>query len=303
MREFSLIIGVIFCLSLGGHASSYQSYKLNGKDTINIVDINGKKQGYWIINGSMRNLPEYKAEDIIEEGSYQNSRRIGFWKKYFPGNKLKSNVEYKNGRPNGDFTIYYENGQVEEQGNWSSSGRGKYTGNFKRYYPNGNIQQEKKFGDDGKTNGTVTYFHENGEKELEYEVVAGVESGMMRRYYADGTLKEEKMFNNGVVDPASIKKYEPKAPELAVIEEEPPAPVVHEDVVEDKEAKPNIGEIKCNGHNKLFNRNRQVTQDGVWKKCKFWEGKWHKYDSNGLEIAVEIWKRGRYVGDGVIEKD
>lgn len=299
MKKIAVLLWAV-CIGSLGVGANYQDYRLFNGDTINVVDIEGKKQGYWRITGDMRNLPEYASTDVVEEGGYEHSRRIGIWKKYFPGNKIKSEVEYDAGRPNGSFKVYFENGQVEEAGSWSSSGRGKYLGDFKRYHPNGNVAQEKTFNDEGKTNGVVRYFHENGKPELEFTTVGGVESGLMRRYFANGDLKEEKVFNNGVVDAGTVKTYESHKPEV-VIEDAPPAKIAYQDIVPDKESKPNLGQIDCNGYNKLFNKNRQVTQDGVFKNCNLYSGKWHRYDSNGLLISIEVWKKGSYVGEGVIE--
>lgn len=300
MKQIAVLLWAV-CIGSLGVAANYQDYRLYNGDTINVVDMQGKKQGYWRITGEMRNLPEYSPSDVVEEGEYKSSRRIGIWKKYFPGNKIKSEVEYQGGRPNGLFKVYYESGQVEEEGRWSSSGRGKYQGNFKRYHLNGNVAQEKNFNEAGKTDGAVKYYHENGQLELEFNTVGGIESGPMKRYFANGDIKEEKVFNNGQVEEGSVKRYEPSQP-VVEIKEAPVEKVEHKDVVPDTESKPNLGQLNCNGYNKLFNRNRQVTQDGVFKKCKLWNGKWHRYDSNGLLISIEIWKKGEYVGEGVIEE-
>lgn len=32
------------------------------------------------------------------------------------------------------------------------------------------------------------------------------------------------------------------------------------------------------------------------------DGKWFKYDENGILIRIEIYKDGRYIGDGVIDE-
>ena len=114
----------------GGHFIPNYLNQTTSNDSINQT-ISGKKQGYWIIYGKMRNLPDYKPEGVIEEGIVENSRKKGIWKKYYPNGKLKSEIEFINGRPMGAFKTFHPNGQVEEQGNWK--GR-VYTGNFERYF-------------------------------------------------------------------------------------------------------------------------------------------------------------------------
>ena len=44
-------------------------------DSIN-QKIDGKKEGYWIIWAHMRNLPDFKPNDKIEEGNYKTNRKM-----------------------------------------------------------------------------------------------------------------------------------------------------------------------------------------------------------------------------------
>ena len=92
-----LIIASTTEVTAGGEGGYGQT-----SDTINQT-INGKKEGYWIIYAHMRNLPDYKPNDIVEEGKYKSSRKTGIWKAYFPNGKNKSEIAYINGRASGLF--------------------------------------------------------------------------------------------------------------------------------------------------------------------------------------------------------
>ena len=152
MRTIISLVIVLFVFINGEIKASDNSIsiKINqttSKDSINQT-IEGKKEGYWIIYGKMRNLPDYKPDGIIEEGVFKSSRKQGLWKKYYPDGTLKSEIQYVNGRPMGEFKTYHPNGQVEEQGNWK--GR-VYTGNFERFYEDGTVAQKKVFNEKGKS--------------------------------------------------------------------------------------------------------------------------------------------------------
>ena len=103
---------VLLILFFGCHGQS-----LGQLDTINQKNPeNGKKTGYWIVMGSMSKEKGYANDSKVEEGVYNNSRKQGIWKKYWPNGKLKSEIFYKSGRSTGSYTTYFENGNVEEKG-------------------------------------------------------------------------------------------------------------------------------------------------------------------------------------------
>jgi antitoxin component YwqK of YwqJK toxin-antitoxin module len=104
----------------------------NPADTINQKDSLHKKQGYWKIYAHMRNEPDYKPEEIIEEGNYLNDRKTGLWIRYYPGGKIKSKINYQYGRAYGYFEVYYSNGCMEESGEWTTGKMKQYV----RYRPN-----------------------------------------------------------------------------------------------------------------------------------------------------------------------
>ena len=71
----------------------------------------------------------------------RNGACIYYWK----NGKVKSKVHYKNGRMNGLFQSFYENGDLEEEGNYQYDNNQEYSrknGSWKRYYPNGGLESE-----------------------------------------------------------------------------------------------------------------------------------------------------------------
>jgi antitoxin component YwqK of YwqJK toxin-antitoxin module len=264
---------------------------------INRIDDKGQRQGYWIIKGDMINDPAYKPEHKVEEGRYQDNRKEGLWKKYWPNGKVRSQITYAGGKPSGEYHLYYENGLTEEHGIWTSN---KNTGEFKRFYNNGNPQQHFIFADNGKRNGMQKYYHENGKMAMEVNIVNGNEAGVMRRYNQDGTLVEEKVFENGVLK--QTKSIAPVKPSNTTAKDPYDKSVGSSSKASTD--KTNAAEtFKPNGFNTLYNQNGDVTQSGEFKNGKLHNGKWYRYNNDGLLIRVEIYRNGTFIGNGVLSDD
>lgn len=268
---------------------------------INQVDENGMRQGYWIIKGYMVNDDAFGPNATVEEGSYFNNRKEGVWKKYYPSGILRSEITYKSNRPNGAYTIYYSNGQVEEKSQWV---RNKNVGAFVRFYPNGEPQQSFFFADNGKRNGVQKYYYENGQLALEVNIRNGKEEGEMRRYYENGKLKETKVLNGGELNPESIRTYRGNAPKKEQVSNTAADVNKERPSAERSAAKPNEAiTFEPDGHNILYNAAQQITQVGDFRNGRLWNGKWYRYNKDGILVRIEIYKDGKYIGTGVIEEE
>lgn len=268
---------------------------------INQVDENGLRQGYWIIKGYMVNDDAFGPNATVEEGNYVNNRKEGLWKKYYPTGILRSEITYKNNRPSGAYAIYYSNGQIEEKSNWV---RNKNIGEFKRFYPNGEPQQEFFFADNGKRNGVQKYYYENGQLALEVNIRNGKEEGEMRRYYENGKLSETKVMSGGELNQGSTRTYRGNAPKEPKVSTKPVVNNKEVPPAAKSEAKPNDAfTFEPDGHNILYNASQQITQVGDFRNGRLWDGKWYRYNKDGILVRIEIYKDGKYIGTGVIEED
>ncbi len=295
MIRFTLIfLSAIFF----GFNSLPAQASVHGVEKVNQYDENGLKTGYWIIKGHMVNATNYKPDQKIEEGSYVANKRQGLWKKYHTNGNLKSEINYENNRPFGPYKLYYSTGKLQEDGNWV---RERNTGKFKRFHPNGAVAQDFTFTETGLRTGKQLYYFENGNVEMEVEVVNGVEEGVMKRYYPNGDLMEEKELRNGIVEKSSIKKYPAKSAVQPEVKRAEPTEVKYS--VRNTEDKPNLDVFKFNGRNTLYNKNRQVSQVGEFRDGRLWNGKWKKYDKNGIIERIEIYKEGIYIGNAPITDD
>lgn len=288
---------ITFILILSFSLSAFStpgSNKAIGGERQNYTDSAGKRQGYWRITGALSIEEGYKKSTIVEEGEYIDNKRHGLWKKYYPTGSIQSEITYELNKPKGYYATYYPNGEMEETGFWNEN---KNVGSFQRFHKNGQLSQEFYFTKGGKRNGVQNYYYENGKLKMSVEVENGVAHGMMTTYHPDGSKKLEQRITNGQVEKESVKIYEPKG-DYSVQNTIPELPAEETKPVRDK---PNLDTFKENGFNTLYNRNIQVSQVGEFKDGKLWNGKWYRYDINGLLKKVEVYKNGRFIGYGIIE--
>jgi len=290
MLYFNICV-LIFNVAIGQQFQIYQG------DTINIVDANNLKQRHWIYFGSMKELPGYADNAKVEEGNYKDNRKTGEWTKYFPSGEIQNQITFSNNRPNGPYKIFYPSGQVQEEGVWKNN---RNVGSFKRFHENGHIQQEFNFTSTGKRDGSQKYYHENGQLMIEGNWAGGKEAGEVVEYYANGEVKSKKYFNNGIIDEGKTKTFEPKT-EVVEVKETTNKDVKIANV--QKDVKPNLGYFNGTGEATLYNKNKQISQKGYFKNGRLINGKWYKYNSDGILQSVEIYKNGHYVGEGVIEDE
>jgi antitoxin component YwqK of YwqJK toxin-antitoxin module len=270
--------------------------------TVNYVDVVGKKQGLWVFTNVMVNGTCDDGNQKVSEGEFKDSKKTGIWKEYYCNKLLKSKITYTNNRPDGYAIVYHENGKVKEEGEWKNN---RWMGVYKLYYPNGQVQQSFNFDATGKRVGKQTYYHENGQVMIEGVWEAGKESGLVKEYYENGDLKSIKDFTGGVIDNTKTQTFQPKKPlapvkELQIPAEDlPPPPVVKKAEEKQNLGKPFDGE----GYWQLYNSNKQITKDGIFKHNKFIEGKTYFYDDGGILVRIAVYKGGKYVGDGLIAEE
>ncbi len=261
----------------------------------NYTDNQGRRQGYWIILGSLSSDDGYNANQKVEEGEYLDNKRTGVWKKYYPTGSLQSEINYLENHPYGHYTTYYPNNRVEESGYWTAN---KNTGDFKRFHENGKLAQDFNFNSHGKRDGEQKYYYADGTLQCTVEIDNGVAHGMYMLYYPNGELREEKRITNGEVEKESVKTFTlDKAPKGEITVPKLSA----EETTPNKSDRPNLAEFKATGSNTLYNRNKQITQVGHFLEGRLWNGKWYKYDENGILRRVEVYKEGRFIGYGIID--
>ncbi len=285
------------------------AFAQSNNDSINQTDIEGKRQGRWIVTNKLMKppLPDYKDDQKVEEGRYLDGKKIGIWTAWFPNGVMKNRITFENGRPFGKAIMYHDNGKVFEEGLWKNN---RWIGDYKMYYDNGEVQHEFKFNTSGKRDGTQIYHAENGQEIIKGEMKDGKEVGTWEEHYDNGDLRAEMVFNDGTLDPAKTTNFEQHtpdtppaivAPPVPVVGKPKPKPVTKDSVIVAKgeqanpgiAAKPFTGE----GYAKLFRPDKQISKDGEFHKYKLINGKNFIYNNDGILERIAEYRDGKYLGD------
>ncbi len=252
-------------------------------DTINRVDENNRKFGYWIY------FADGDSSKIEKEGNYLNNRKNGVWKTYYPNGVLKSEITYVNNRPNGYARIYYKNGKLSEEGVWKGT---KWVGKYNYYYENGNKAYEWSFNENGKRSGKQKYYYESGKIRIEGDWQDGKENGVIKEYYEDGGVKSEKIFAAGSFNASSSKFYAEKKVTVEYIPDDTNATVSKEHVTQTNTT---YQAFTGNGYHKLYNAHQKIDREGEFRNGRLIKGKKYYYTSTGKLIKTVIYEDGRIV--------
>ena len=72
--------------------------KMNSQGTINLIDPNGLRQGYWKIIGAMIEDSAFAADAIVKEGLYVDGKEEGVWIEHSPDGSMKTQTNYHEGK-------------------------------------------------------------------------------------------------------------------------------------------------------------------------------------------------------------
>jgi antitoxin component YwqK of YwqJK toxin-antitoxin module len=142
-------------------------------------------------NGQVFSL--WKGEKY-DEGTLKNGKKDGLWTGWYENGQKKSEENYKVGIEDGLNTEWYKNGQKKTE--WSYK-NGKGDGLWTWWYKNGQKREEKTYKDDME-DGLQTYWSENGQKRTESTYKDGKEiSTTMWNYYGNGKMMFEGTYKDG----------------------------------------------------------------------------------------------------------
>jgi uncharacterized protein len=136
----------------------------------------------------------YKDGIVLGEGIIkEDGTRDGHWKEFYADGTLRSEGDYKEGKPAGDWKYFYPNGKLEQAGRYTSTG--KFQGSWKWYFDTGQLMLEEEYAG-GVKDGIHTEYDENGKITEEGEYVKGLEDGPW--YTIEGDYLERGVYRDGL---------------------------------------------------------------------------------------------------------
>ncbi len=113
---------------------------------------------------------------------------------YFEAEKVKSKIEYVNGKKHGYEKQWYKNGSKSIERFYKE---GFKTGIHKSWWEDGTPKFEYHFNEKGEFHGVVKEWYKSGQIFRDFNYVAGKELGSQRMWKNDGTLKANYEVING----------------------------------------------------------------------------------------------------------
>ena len=101
---------------------------------------------------------------------------------------------FKNGKRDGPWVLYYDNGGFLEKGTYKNGG---YDGPWVKYHDNGQLNWKGDF-KNGEKEGPWVIYYENGELRDKGDWKNGKRDGFWVWYHRDGRLWREATYENGV---------------------------------------------------------------------------------------------------------
>jgi antitoxin component YwqK of YwqJK toxin-antitoxin module len=133
---------------------------------------------------SSRSFTAYSITLIKKAGIYDpdNGNKTVY---YDDGTTISAEYNLKNGNLHGPLKVYYQNGNIKKTGTYLN---GKENGLFREYNEDGIIYVEY-FMKDGVKNGAFKSFYNNGHIKSEGSCINGKENGSFREYTENGDLQ------------------------------------------------------------------------------------------------------------------
>jgi antitoxin component YwqK of YwqJK toxin-antitoxin module len=119
------------------------------------------------------------AKDALDTGGKGQPSDYTGWTKIGGGGHLYELVQWKNGKPDGRYMAWYENGKIMEMGINKGDKEGDPLVEFRSWYESGEKESEVTTANDGSMKGSM--WHKNGQKMA--EATAKPESELVSKYW------------------------------------------------------------------------------------------------------------------------
>jgi antitoxin component YwqK of YwqJK toxin-antitoxin module len=147
-------------------------------DTINQLDAQGQKQGYW--------QKKYPNGKLVYEGYFQNGKPVGEMHRYYETGELKAIMSFREKSEKVYTKLYYEDGEIAGEGNYINNKKDSLW-TYYSYYT-GTITSTE-FYVNGVKHGFERKYYANGQVSEEIEWSQNMKLGVWNQYFEDGAVK------------------------------------------------------------------------------------------------------------------
>jgi antitoxin component YwqK of YwqJK toxin-antitoxin module len=113
---------------------------------------------------------EYDSYGQLYEGNLKNGKQDGVWKLYYENGQVKQEQNFKDGEADGLWKDFYENGKLMREANYKN---GEDNGLHRSWLENGKLNSEENYKDD-LFDGLQKYYYPNGRLQIEQNWEDGI---------------------------------------------------------------------------------------------------------------------------------
>lgn len=166
------------------------------QDSLNRVDENGLKQGKW--------QKKFPKGQVRYEGQFRDDKPVGLFTYYFEEGGKSAEIQHLSEGAGSIAKFFHRNGVVMSEGQYENQEK---TGEWK-FYDDKGILSSVDYYKNGVQHGKSTVYYLNGQPSAEYNYNNGKRDGPFKEYYADGTLKNEGTYKAGEFEGTYTSYYE-----------------------------------------------------------------------------------------------
>ncbi|MDX1652943.1 MAG: toxin-antitoxin system YwqK family antitoxin [Brumimicrobium sp.] len=163
--------------------------------------------------------------DTLRIEFYNAGKLHGTKTEYYPGSKVKKEVNYENGVMHGAFITYDTAGNVLQELNYA---KGEKDGEWKYYYDDGSLLKTENWSD-GVKDGTFKNFYIQGHVQSIENYKNGLKHGRFEERYPDDKIKREAIYKKDeLVEEHVFDKY---GNEIRTVDEDGPVEKTEDDEI------------------------------------------------------------------------
>ena len=216
-KSFLLLLIAILFFSTLGIAQVKISDQIQS-NAPNLTDANGNKYGSWsekendltwkgeyIANKKVKTWVGYYSNNFVGKlVTYNNGWKDGILMNVDRKGKVTLVENYLNDKLNGK--VFYYGSSTETPSSETEYSDGKKNGLFRQYYDNGKIQEETWYKDD-KKNGQSIWNNKAGQRIALYNYTLGDFDGIQKTYYENDTIQSINYFVKSIQSGESREFY------------------------------------------------------------------------------------------------
>lgn len=181
------------------------------QNTVNQVDAQGRKQGFWTKKDTEGKL--------VYQATFKDDKPVGEMKRFHPNGKLKAVMNFAEGTEESEAQLFDERGKLIARGKYSGQRKlgewtylldskvvstetymnGQKNGTSKRFYKTGELLEESNWQND-KLNGIYRTYFQDGKAFLECNYSQGLRNGSFKTWFPNGTLELDAIYTNDARD-------------------------------------------------------------------------------------------------------